>query len=139
MEDNNQNQIDQVSGTPVISFSHQVKPGVILPRALVVPTSPKLGDTFYSDGTRFKTLGAGTDGQVMVNKSGVPAWGNSVTGSTGSFAALQITSAQVSGSTGTTASLGPAGASGGGPTTATQKGWTVIYVAGVKCWVPVWV
>lgn len=134
----NQDQVDKTSGTPVISFSHQIKPGVILPRNLVVPTTPKNGDSFYSDGTRFKTLSAGTDGQSLVNKSGVPAWSNTITGSTGSFQTLQITSANASGGTGATATPAAVGASAGGPSTAAQKGWAVIYVAGVKCWVPVW-
>ncbi len=69
----------------------------------------------------------------------VSTFNGTVTGPTGSFAVLQITSANASGATGTTAALGPTGALDGGPTTAAQNGWAVLYVAGVKCWVPVWV
>lgn len=62
----------------------------------------------------------------------------SVTGPTGSFNVVNVQTAEIVGSTGSAAILGTAGASGGGPTAAQQDGWTVIYVAGVKCWIPIW-
>lgn len=62
----------------------------------------------------------------------------SVTGPTGSFNVVNIQQAGIVGSTGSAAVLGTAGASGGGPATAAAQGWTVIYVAGVKSWVPYW-
>ncbi len=61
-----------------------------------------------------------------------------VTGPTGSFNGLNIQQAIITGSSASVAILGTAGASGGGPTTSQQNGWAVIYVAGVKCWIPVW-
>ncbi len=134
--DNQDNQNN--SNLSIIIKGGQIKPGVIDPRHLVVPKTPANGDMFYSNGTTFQKLSAGTNGQVLVNSNGVPLWSNTVTGSTGSFAALQITSANVTGATGGTAALGPVGALDGGPGTTAQNGWAVLYVAGVKCWVPVW-
>lgn len=61
-----------------------------------------------------------------------------VTGPTGSFNAVNIQQAEITGSSASVAILGTAGASGGGPTTSQQDGWAVIYVAGVKKWIPVW-
>lgn len=61
-----------------------------------------------------------------------------VTGPTGSFNGLNIQQAEIVGSSASVAILGTAGASGGGPTTSQQDGWAVIYVAGVKKWIPVW-
>jgi len=123
---------------PRIIKSSQIVAGAIVPRNLTPMLNPQSGDMFYSNGTVFKQLPAGTNGQNLTNLNGVPQWSNTITGSTGSFAALNITSANASGATGTTASLGPTGALDGGPATATQNGWAVIYVAGVKCWIPVW-
>ena len=71
----------------------------------------------------------------------IPAGGTtsgSVTGPTGSFNALNIQTAAVVGQTGATALPPAVGASGGGPTTAQSTGWTVVYVAGVKSWIPYW-
>jgi hypothetical protein len=62
----------------------------------------------------------------------------SVTGPTGSFNVVNIQQAGIVGSTGSAAVLGTAGALGGGPATAAQTGWTIVYVAGVKSWVPYW-
>ena len=71
----------------------------------------------------------------------VPAgttYSGSVTGPTGSFNVVNVQQAIITGSTASVAILGTAGASGGGPTTSQMNGWAVVYVAGVKCWVPVW-
>ena len=62
----------------------------------------------------------------------------SVTGPTGSFSVLNIQPAIITGSSASVAILGTAGASGGGPTTSQMNGWAIVYVAGVKCWIPVW-
>lgn len=88
-----------------------------------------------------KTAGLNTN--MAVNFSGWQvttgglATGN-VTGPTGSFAAVNIQTAEITGLTGSAAILGTAGASGGGPTAAQQDGWMVGYVAGVKVWIPIW-
>ncbi len=63
---------------------------------------------------------------------------NTITGPTGSFASVNIQGAGIQGSTGSAALLGTAGASGGGPAAAQMQGWTVVYVAGVKSFVPYW-
>ncbi len=63
---------------------------------------------------------------------------NTATGPTGSFNALNIQTAIITGSSASVAIIGTAGASGGGPTTSQMNGWAVVYVAGVKCWIPVW-
>ena len=134
-----QNNLAQDQGNlPRIIKSSQIVAGAIVPRNLVPMLTPNLGDMFYSSGTVFRQLPAGTNGQTLIFQRGVPQWSNTVTGSTGSFAALQITSQNVTGATGGTATLGPTGALDGGPTTTTQNGWAVVYVGGVKCWVPVW-
>ncbi len=81
------------------------------------------------------TLGVGNT--IIANATGAPFVG-SVTGPTGSFGGLNIQSAIITGSTASVAIIGTAGASGGGPTTSQMNGWAIIYVAGVKCWIPVW-
>ena len=40
---------------PIIITPGQLKPGVISPRNLVIPTNPQYADTFFSDGTSFQT------------------------------------------------------------------------------------
>ncbi len=81
------------------------------------------------------TLAAGVT--ISGNATGAPFSG-SVTGPTGSFNGLNIQQAIITGSSASVAIIGTAGASGGGPTTSQMNGWAVVYVAGVKCWVPVW-
>ena len=61
-----------------------------------------------------------------------------VTGPTGSFANVNVQQTIIAGSTGSAAIIATAGASGGGPTTPNAQGWVVVYVSGVKCWIPVW-
>ncbi len=62
----------------------------------------------------------------------------STTGPTGSYANVNLQQTIIAGSTGSAAILATAGASGGGPATPNAQGWAVIYVNGVKCWIPVW-
>lgn len=71
---NNANISQETDTTLVISKGSQIKPGVIDPRHLVVPTTPHLGDIFYSNGTTFKILPPGSNGQVLALSSGIPAW-----------------------------------------------------------------
>ena len=79
-----------------------------------------------------------TSGNITVAAGATTTLGSTVTGPTGSFNAVNIQQAIITGSSASVAILGTAGASGGGPTTSQQNGWAVIYVAGVKCWIPVW-
>jgi len=60
------------------------------------------------------------------------------TGPTGSFGNINIQAAEITGASASVAIIGTAGALAGGPTTSQQDGWAVIYVAGVKKWIPVW-
>ena len=79
-----------------------------------------------------------TSGNITVAAGATTTLGSTVTGPTGSFNVVNVQQAGILASTGGAALLGTAGASGGGPTTAQMTGWTVIYVAGVKSWVPYW-
>jgi len=73
--DNNQNSQGQDNtGSPTVILSSQIKPGVVDPRNLVVPVNPKNGDLFYSNGTTFVKLSPGTAGQVLTLTGGVPTW-----------------------------------------------------------------
>lgn len=67
---------------------------------------------------------------------------STVTGPTGSFAIVNVTTAEVNATAGTggTAvfSAATVGAAAGGPAATTQHGWVKINVAGVACWVPEW-
>lgn len=88
-----------------------------------------------------KTDGLNTNQAVNFSGWQVDTSGNSsgnVTGPTGSFNAINIQTSIITGSTASVAILGTAGASGGGPTTSQMNGWAIVYVAGVKCWIPVW-
>lgn len=60
------------------------------------------------------------------------------TASTGSFANLNVTTAEVTGATGTTATIGLTGGAAGGPATAAQDGWMKVKIAGTQVYVPVW-
>ncbi len=111
--DNQDNQSKEKT-TLVISPS-QLKPGVIDPRHLVVPVSPKLGDTFYSDGTNFQKLAPGTTGQALVMNNGVPSWGQGGghTGPTGTTGAQGTAGSQtLTGPTGPTGAQGVTGPTG---------------------------
>jgi hypothetical protein len=91
-------------------------------------------------GTQIDTSGNLTLPQgstITTNATGTSFIG-SVTGPTGSFNGLNIQQSIITGSSASVAILGTAGASGGGPTTSQMNGWAVVYVAGVKCWIPVW-
>ena len=79
-----------------------------------------------------------TSGNITVAGGATTTLGSTVTGPTGSFNAVNIQQAIITGSSASVAILGTAGASGGGPTTSQMNGWAVVYVAGVKCWIPVW-
>ena len=88
-----------------------------------------------------KTAGLNTNAAVNMSGYQITTGGlasGSTTGPTGSFNNLNIQQSIITGSSASVAILGTAGASGGGPTTSQQNGWAVIYVAGVKCWIPVW-
>ncbi len=101
--------------TPAIISPGQLKPGVIDPRHLVVPVNPKLGDMFYSEGTKFKKISPGTTGQALVMNSGVPAWGQGggQTGPTGPTGAQGTAGSQtLTGPTGHTGATGPTGPTG---------------------------
>lgn len=79
MESQTDNSVDQLINpeqqTATISFGAQVKPGVIDPRHLVPPLTPKNGDMFYSNGTIFKKLAPGTAGQILTTTAGgAPSW-----------------------------------------------------------------
>ena len=88
-------------------------------------------------GLNFSGFQVSTGGNVSYLAGGTLS--GSVTGPTGSFNAVNIQQATIVGSSASVAILGTAGASGGGPTTSQQQGWAVVYVAGVKSWVPVWI
>ncbi len=60
------------------------------------------------------------------------------TGPTGSFANLNVQTAEITGASASVAILGTAGALAGGPTTSQQDGWMIAYIAGVKVFIPVW-
>lgn len=64
-----------------------------------------------------------------------------VTGPTGSFATVNVTTAEVTataGTGGTATMTSTVGAAAGGPASVNQHGWVKIKVAGVSCWVPEW-
>ena len=84
---------------PIIITPGQLKPGVIDPRHLSVPMSPKNGDMFYSNGTNFVKIPVGTNGQILKLVNGIPTWASmGTTGPTGS-----------TGSQGATGPTGPTG------------------------------
>ena len=91
---------------PIIITPGQLKPGVIDPRHLVVPTTPHNGDMFYSDGTNFQKIPVGTNGQVLKLVNGIPTWATmGTTGPTGSQGSTGPTGSQ--GATGPTGPTGP--------------------------------
>lgn len=110
---------------PIVITPGQLKPGVIDPRHLVVPVNPKLGDTFYSDGTSFKKLSPGTTGQALVMNNGIPSWGTASGGgggTTGPTGPTGVTgSAGSNGTNGVTGPTGPTGAGSTGPTGPTGR------------------
>src|SRR5258708_850196 len=93
-QDNQNNQTENTIDKPTLVTSSQIKPGVIFPRHLVVPTNPHNGDLFYSDGTKFVRLSPGSNGQVLKLASGVPSWSSGI--STG-IASARPTSGTFSG------------------------------------------
>ena len=135
MSDQITDAIDKV--TPVIIQGSQLKPGVVDPRHLTVPTNPASGDLFYSNGTTFEKLAKGTTGQALIAQATGLAWGsgvghtgptgnagnNGVTGPTGP--STGTTGAQgVTGPTGPTGSTGSQGIQGTAGTNATLTGHT---------------
>lgn len=81
-----------------------------------------------------------TSGNLTTPAGTTVTLGSTVTGTTGSFSAFQVTTAAAStGGTGSTATLATAGALAGGPAAAgLQSGWLKIYVAGSAVFVPTW-
>lgn len=89
-------------------------------------------------GFQVDTSGNVTTPGAITATGGITNAGGAVTGPTGSFANLNVTTAEVTGATGTTATLIPVGAAAGGPTTTAQDGWMKMKIAGTQVWVPVW-
>ncbi len=79
-----------------------------------------------------------TTGNFTIAAGAVFTGAGQVTGPTGSFGNVNIQAAEITGASASVAILGTAGALAGGPTTSQQDGWAIIYVAGVKKWIPVW-
>jgi hypothetical protein len=75
---------------------------------------------------------------TQIDTSGNISSSGYVTGPTGSFTVVNVTTAEVTGATGTTATIGLTGAAAGGPTTAAQDGWMKMTISGTQVWVPVW-
>ena len=77
---------------------------------------------------------------TTINTTGAISSNATVTGPTGSFGVLQVTTAASStGGTGASASLvSNVGAAAGGPATGAQSGWMKVTIAGSQYYVPVW-
>lgn len=123
--DNQNTTVDKTAeATPIISFGSQIKPAVIDPRHLVVPIAPKLGDMFYSDGTVFKKLALGNNGQFLTVTGKTPVWGAGITGPTGpgTGATGPIGTTGPTGPTGSNATAtGPTGPTGAAGSTLSSK------------------
>lgn len=79
---------------------------------------------------------------TTVDTTGNVSFAHTATGPTGSFAIVNVTTAEITATAGTggTAVFTAAtvGAAAGGPAATTQHGWVKINVAGVACFVPEW-
>lgn len=79
---------------------------------------------------------------TQVDTTGNVTFAHVATGPTGSFTAVNVTTAEITATAGTggTAVFTAAtvGAAAGGPASTTQHGWVKIFVAGTACYVPEW-
>lgn len=73
MEDQNNNPVQDKQFVKV--YQQNIVVAAVKPRHLVVPITPKLGDTFFSNGTDFVKLSPGLVGQVLTIANGIPTWG----------------------------------------------------------------
>lgn len=64
----------QTTAIPQMIHQSMIPNGEIKPRHLAATSTMTKGDLYYSDGTNFVRIPAGTNGQTLKMVGGIPTW-----------------------------------------------------------------